>query len=94
MKQIIGGRPPKETYKTEEVGLETFNVNDVDEAGSGITYVGKEDKTGNYWIIKVDESANPTTLRHATKANNSETSYSSAWSNRVSLTYNNFNKVF
>ena len=69
-------------------------VNNVDEASSTLTYVGKELASGDWLIQKIDESSG-TSIQYATKKNNSGTSdYSTAWSNRTSLTYQDYQEAF
>lgn len=65
-----------------------YDTNDIDEAGAGITYIGKQLAAGDYLILKIDESANPTTFRYADLTSNpTRTTYSAAWSNRATLIY-------
>jgi len=74
--------------------LSDYMTNDVDEATSTLTYVGKEDGDGNWAIQKIDESSG-TSITYATVTNNSgTTSYSTAWTNRASLTYNDYSVAF
>jgi hypothetical protein len=65
-----------------------YDTNNIDAAGSGITYIGKESSGGVYLILKIDESANPTVFRYATLNNNASVlSYADAWTNRATLSY-------
>ena len=60
---------------------------DVDEASSTTTFVGKQDKDGNWLIMRIDTSSG-TSIRYASSKNNpSYVDYTSAWSNRLGLTY-------
>jgi predicted glutamine amidotransferase len=54
----------------------------IDEAGSGITYVGEgakglETSADGWSVAKIDESSNPITIKHSI----------GAWDDRSSLTY-------
>lgn len=69
-----------------------FSVNDIEESGD-VTYIGKEDKQGNWYVIKIDESSD-IVINHATEDNNDETTYTTAWTNRASLTYEDFSSAF
>lgn len=72
-----------------------FNVNDIEEAGGSITYIGKEDSGGEWWIVKIDESASPITIQHASIATDAaQTSYSLAWTNRATLSYTDYSGAF
>lgn len=74
--------------------LNNYSTNDVEEASSTLTYVGKEDKDGNWVVMKIDESSG-TSIQYATVTNNSgTTTYSDAWTNRASLTYNDYSTAF
>lgn len=60
-----------------------------------VTYFGKEDKDGNWWIMKIDETGNYSVFSHATKTNNGGvTTYSSAWTNRTTLVYGDYSEAF
>jgi len=71
-----------------------FGANDVESASSTLTYVGKEDASGAWLIMKIDESSG-TSIQYATVSNNpTVTSYSNAWSNRATLTYGDYSDAF
>ena len=77
-------------------GAETNNykANDIEEASSTLTYVGKEDSAGNWLVVKIDESSG-TSVQYATESNNSGIyDYSTAWSGRASLTYQDYSEAF
>lgn len=70
---------------------ERISVNDIDEASSTLTYMGKEDGDGIWIIQKIDESSNPTLFTYASEKNNSSyKTYSAAWTARAGLNYNNY----
>ena len=72
-----------------------FAVNDVEEPGGSITYIGKESSDGTWWLVKVDESSSPITIQHASITTDSgQTTYSLAWTNRASLTYSDYSVAF
>ena len=73
--------------------LGEYGTNDVTTSGA-VTYIGKEDPSGSWFIQKVDESSG-TSIRYATiKNNGSITSYSNAWTDRGSLTYETYGEAF
>lgn len=76
-----------------EVSLDEYGLND--EATSGdITYLGKEAAEDEWLIVKIDSSSG-TSFRYASEVNNSgTTTYSSAWSNRTTLTYERYPEAF
>jgi len=63
-----------------------YITNDLDEVAQ-VTYVGKSN--GTNWIVqKVTETGSDLSIRYATILNNSlYTTYSDAWTNRLTLTY-------
>ena len=72
-----------------------FKVNNVDEAAGSIIYVGREDPDGRWYISKIDESSNPIPIQYASIKNNStRTTYSTAWTNRTTLTYQDYSNAF
>jgi len=67
--------------------LANYQVNDVDEATSKITYVGKQRTDGEWVLQKIDETTG-TVIRYANVSNNVlVTSYADAWTSRLTLTY-------
>jgi hypothetical protein len=65
-----------------------YDTNDIDDAGSGITYIGKENVDGTYLIVKIDESVNPTSFRYGYVGHNPLlVTYATAWASRATLTY-------
>lgn len=74
--------------------LGAYKANDIEEASSTLTYVGKEDSAGNWLVVKIDESSG-TSVQYATESNNSGIyDYSTAWSGRASLTYQDYSEAF
>ena len=68
--------------------LGVYKLNNVETASSTVTYLGTESPDGNYLIKKIDTSSG-VAITYATIANNASVStYSSAWSQRATLTYN------
>jgi len=71
-----------------------YNTNDIEEASSTITYIGAEDKDGNWYIKKIDTTTG-CVFSHATVKNNSGyTTYDTAWTARAGLTYQNYGDAF
>ena len=75
--------------------LGEYATNDVDDVSeANIAYIGKEDPAGDWYIEKVDTSSG-TSVRYATINNNSSyTTYSTAWTDRASLTYDTYGTAF
>lgn len=70
-----------------------YGTNDIEETGS-ITYIGKEDSNGDWYIQKIDTSTG-TTIRYASKANNANiVDYTGAWTDRATLTYGTYAEAF
>lgn len=83
------------TINPDGSDISRYKTNDIEDAGSDIFYFGKEDKVGDWLIIRIDESGNPDTYQYATESNNSlYTDYSTAWINRATLTYNDYSTAF
>lgn len=68
--------------------FELYQVNEVDDAGGGVTYVGKANTSGDWLIEKLTEASGDITKVYANLSNNvSFGTFSSAWTNRATLTY-------
>lgn len=80
----------------DRLPLGQYVTNDVDDVTvADVIFVGKETKGGEEWlIIKMDLSSGMS-VRYATQKNNpSFTSYSAAWPQRTSLTFDTYGEVF
>lgn len=65
---------------TKFINSQLFGVNDIEEASATVTYIG-------------DESSG-TSFGYATEKNNSDyKNYTDAWTNRASLTYQNYKEI-
>lgn len=74
--------------------LQNYITNDIDDySESNIMYVGKEDKFGNWLILKIDMNTGTIIRGASNKNNNTITTYIDAWNNRLSLTYNYLKEV-
>jgi hypothetical protein len=74
--------------------LSGFSTNNIDEASATLTYIGKEDGDGAWYVQKIDTSSG-TAITYATLNNNAAvTDYTTAWTNRGTLTYNNYSTAF
>ena len=72
---------------TSSNSTEEFSINDVDDASSTTSYIGLAKSDGTWLIRKVVDSTT-FSIRYANVSNNSSyTDYSTAWTNRASLTY-------
>lgn len=77
-----------ETYFEEQMVFQNYQVNNTDDAGGGVTYVGKAKIDGKWLIEKLTEAADDIVKVYANESNNIGTSaYTTAWTNRASLTY-------
>lgn len=74
-----------------------YSVNHMDDfTTANVTYIGKEDKTDNWVIMKMDESGNFPVFTYATITNNpSLTDYAMAWAVRATTaTYSTYGAAF
>lgn len=63
-------------------------INDWETVGQ-VTYLGSEDKDGAWQVQKIDKSA--FTMAYASQVNNATvTTYNDAWTDRATLTYQNY----
>jgi len=70
-----------------------YGTNNIDEASSTLTYVGKEDKDG-VWVIQKIDTSSGTSITYATQTNNpTYTSYSDAWTDRSLLVYSQYSEA-
>jgi hypothetical protein len=68
--------------------FDLYQVNEVDDAGGGITYVGKAKTDGTWLIEKLTEASGDLTKVYANESNNSGVStFTDAWTDRATLTY-------
>ena len=72
----------------EENVFANYKVQDVDEV-SNVTYVGKLTPNGKYLIEKITDNSGDLIIQFANLSNNpTQFTYSNAWGNRITLTYN------
>ena len=92
--ELVGYDPISGALKRVTVNaLGEYATNDIEEVGT-ITYIGKEDPAGEWFIQKVDQTSG-TSIRYATVKNNpTYTTYSDGWTNRATLTYNTYSGSF
>jgi hypothetical protein len=88
---------PSHTIITGNIPVDSkFNTNNVD--GTSVTnfiYVGKEDASGTYQIKKIDLTSGYPTVTYASITNNpTYTTYSTAWTNHLTLTYSLYEIAF
>jgi len=71
-----------------------YITNDVVEPSATLTYVGKEDADGDWYIQSIDTTSG-TSIRFATETNNpTYTTYATAWADRATLTYGTYGSAF
>jgi|DEB0MinimDraft_6_1074348.scaffolds.fasta_scaffold03321_4 hypothetical protein len=79
---------------TIDAVVDKWNVNDIEEASTTITYIGQEEKDGDWYLKKIDTSS-AAIFSHATATNNpSVLTYSNAWTSRASITYGDYSTAF
>jgi hypothetical protein len=96
MVELTGYDPIANAIKKITVNaLGEYATNDVDDQSEpNITYIGKEDPAADWYLQRIDTTSG-TSIRYATVNNNGATSsYSDAWTNRVSLTYGTYSEAF
>jgi len=82
------------TLAKVNTNLEEYGINNIDPVSAVLTYTGKEDKDGNWLVVKIDTTTG-TVITYATELNNAlVTTYADAWSGRAGLTYNVFSGAF
>ena len=71
-----------------------FEVNEIEEASATLQYIGAENAAGDWWIRSLDTTSG-FVFGHATELNNvTYTDYSTAWTNRATLTYGDYSEAF
>jgi len=71
-----------------------YVTNDVAIPSATLTYVGKEDADGDWYIQSIDTTSG-TSIRFATETNNpTYTAYADAWTDRATLTYGTYGSAF
>lgn len=72
-----------------------YAVNDVDDAGSGITYICMSKSNASTWLVKkVTEVSNDIDIKYANISNNpSVTTYTQAYTARATLTYSDIGDI-
>ena len=79
---------------SQSFDIDVWNLNDIEEASTTVTYIGQEDKAGNWYLKKIDTSSN-VAFGHATVTNNPTiSSYGSAWAGRGTITYQDYSNAF
>ncbi len=77
------------TLLSKDDVLDCYQTSDVDEASAPVTYIGKIDRAGNWFIQKIDQTSG-VTIRFVKGASG----YTTNWTNRASLTYGYFDAIF
>jgi hypothetical protein len=78
----------------EESVIRAYELNDVDDTGTGITYLGKATVDGLWLIERLTETGTDLAKDYANISNNSgQATYTDAWSNRLSLIYQEFQNL-
>lgn len=77
------------TLLSKDDVLDCYQTSDIDEASATVTYIGKIDRAGNWYIEKID-STTGTTFRFI----KGTSGYTTNWTNRAGLTYGYFDAIF
>jgi len=89
-----GGFATETTLEKINTNVEEYGINNIDPVSAVLTYTGKEDKDGNWLVVKIDTTTG-TEITYATEANNAlVTTYADAWTNHLTLTYGLFSAAF
>lgn len=73
-----------------DTSIAEYYTNDIEEASTTVTYVGKEKADGTWLLMKIDITTG-TVIRYASEVNNAlVTDYASAWADRATLVYETF----
>ena len=74
--------------------LEKYITANIDEISKTLFYFGKQTSTGIWLLQKLETSSNVTTISYANIGNNAtQTTYTLAWTNRLTLTYQLFENL-
>ena len=89
------GLATEATLAKVNVNVEKYGINNIDTATAVLTYTGKEDKDGNWLVLKIDTTTG-TVITYATILNNAGVlTYAAAWAARATtLTYGTFSAAF
>jgi hypothetical protein len=72
---------------------EEYGLNDLEEASATVTYAGYEKSTGEWLLKKIDETTGMA-IGYATITNNpTRTTYTLGWTNRATLTYEDYSSA-
>jgi hypothetical protein len=77
------------TLLSKDDVLDCYQTSDIDEASATVTYIGKIDRAGNWFIQKIDQTSG-ISMRFI----KGTSAYTTNWTNRASLSYDYFNVVF
>jgi hypothetical protein len=66
-----------------------YGVNDLETAGA-VTYVGKENSSAAWLMMKLDQTSGLDITYASIKNNATKTTYSAAWTDRAALTYGDY----
>lgn len=95
---VTGALVIEGSVSTDGGGVGSYQVNDMDDGdtAANVLYVGLEDKDGAWCVFVFDETtATLPEKQYATITNNpTTTTYSTAWTNRASLTYQDYKDAF
>ena len=79
---------------SNQLVLNSYSTNEVSSTVASVTYVGKEKGDGSWCVMKLDETTGMV-ITYATVTNNAGvTTYSDAWTNKATLTYNVYSVAF
>ena len=83
---------------SDEAGaaIKSWGTNDLDDyTTTDVTYIGQEDLTGAWRVIKINETGSFPVYSYASESNNSSyTTYEDAWAQRTTMVYNNYSDSF
>lgn len=94
--EVLGYNPTSDTLeRITTSSLGSYSTNNIDEASDTVTYIGKEDADGAWFIMKIDTSSG-TAFTYATITNNTDqtTGYADAFADRATLTYSTYSTAF
>lgn len=86
--QVISPEYASAIFKKLKWGVEDF-----DTSNTVVTYVGQISEDGQWAVVKVYEDTE-IHVKYATVKNNPTYTYQTAWANRTSLNYSDYNEAF
>ena len=91
--EVVSGGSGSGSVNIPATIIKDYITHDLDEASTPVSYIGKLSNSGNWLIVKMDETSE-LDLTYANVSNNSSyTTYTAAYAARASLTYQDLDQL-